>query len=179
MRDVTPPPHKTIDVKEIIDYLFDFVKDPITKIRQLPDWNWTSLMMLHVVISIISGVLAGLLKLNLYRIGFGLFLMPIVSTTTALLMAMFLYYYFQFFEKKTEDFRKLFTLVVLSSIPFYFFQILSEYFSFISIIGFAVTSLLGVVGLCDNFKVERKRAMIVSGSLFVLVLLTWIKNNFI
>ena len=179
MRDVSPPPQKNVDVKEIIDYLYDFVKEPIAKISQLPDWNWASLMTLHVVISIISGVLAGLIKLNLYRIGFGLFLMPIVSTITALLMAMFLYYYFQFFEHKTEDFRKLFTLVVLSSIPFYFFQIMSEYFSFISVIGFAVTSLLGVVGLTDNFKVEKKRAMIIAGCLLALVLLTWIKNNFI
>ena len=179
MRDVTPPPQQNINVKELIEYLIEFVKHPVEKIRHLPDWNWSSLILLHVVLSIISGVLAGLLKLNFYRIAAGLFLMPVVATVAALLMAMFLYYYFQFFENKTEDFRKLFTLVVLSSIPFYFFQILSEYFSFISVIGFAMTSLLGMVGLCDTFKVEKKRAAIVAGSLFVLVLLTWIKNTFI
>ncbi|MGZ3691572.1 MAG: YIP1 family protein [Pseudobdellovibrio sp.] len=179
MRDVTPPPDHTLNVRELLDFLIDFVKNPVEKIRTLPDWNWTSLFTLHVVLSLISGVLAGLLKLNFYRILAGLFLMPIVSTVTALLMTMFLYYYFQFFENKTEHFKKLFTLVVLSSIPFYFFQIVSEYLSFISVIGFAMTSLLGLVGLCDNFGVEKKRATIVVGSLFALVLCTWISTHFV
>lgn len=181
MRDVTPPPHgdKTIEVKELIEFIIDFVKHPVEKIKSLPDWNWGSLFLLHLVLSVISGVLAGLLKLNFYRIAAGLFLMPVVATTTALLLAMFLYYYFQFFENKTESFRKLFTLVVLSSIPFYFFQVVSEYFSFISVIGFAMTCLLGMVGLCENFGVEKKRAGIVAGTLFALAFLTWIKNNFI
>lgn len=181
MRDVTPPPRgdQTIDVKELVEYIIEFVKHPVEKIKSLPDWNWSSLFLLHLVLSVISGVLAGLLKLNVLRIAAGLFLMPVVATTTALLLAMFLYYYFQFFEKKTESFRRLFTLVVLSSIPFYFFQVVSEYFSFISVIGFAMTSLLGMVGLCENFGVEKRRAGIVAGSLFALVLLTWIKSNFI
>jgi hypothetical protein len=179
MRDVTPPPtEQSIDVKELMEYLIDFVKNPVEKIKSLPDWNWGSLFLLHLVLAVISGVLAGALKLNLLRVAFGLFLMPVVATTTALLMTMFLYYYFQFFEKRTENFRRLFTLVVLSSIPFYFFQIVSEYFSFISVIGFAMTSLLGMVGLVENFRVDKKRSGIVAGTLFVLVLLTWIKNNF-
>ena len=105
--------------------------------------------------------------------------MPVVSTIAALLMSTFLYYYFHFFENRTENFRKLFTLVVLASIPFYLFQILSEYVSFISVIGFAFTSLLGVVALVENFSLERKRAQVVSGSLFILVFLTWITNQFV
>jgi hypothetical protein len=178
MRDVTPPPrNQNIDVKELMEYLIEFVKNPVEKIKTLPDWNWGSLFLLHLVLSVISGVLAGALKINLLRVAAGLFIMPVVATTTALLMAMFLYYYFQFFEKRTESFRKLFTLVVLSSIPFYFFQIVSEYFSFISVIGFAMTSLLGMVGLCENFKVEKQRASIVAGFLFVLVFLTWLRTN--
>lgn len=177
MRDVTPPHGHQVNINELLEFLIDFVKNPVLKIKTLPQWNWTSLFLLHIVLSVISGALAGLLKLNIYRIAFGLFLMPVVSTLTALLMSMFLYYYFQFFENKTESFKKLFTLVVLSSIPFYFFQVVSEYFSFISIIGFAMTSLLGIVGLCENFNVAKKRAALVVGSLFALVLLTWIANH--
>jgi hypothetical protein len=131
------------------------------------------------VLSVASGVLAGLIKFNFLRVAAGLFIMPVVSTIAALLMSMFLYYYFQFFEDRTENFRKLFTLVVLASIPFYLFQILSEYVSFISVIGFAFTSLLGVVALVENFALERKRAQVVSASLFLLVFLTWLTNQFV
>jgi hypothetical protein len=179
MRDVTPQNKSQVNVKEIVEFLIAFVKDPVQKIKHLPDWNWSSLFLLHIVLAIISGVLAGLLKFNFYRVAAGLFLMPIISTVAALLMAMFLYYFFQFFEGKTVEFRKLFTLVVLSSIPFYLFQVLSEYLSFISIVGFGMTSVLGVVGLCENFDLHRKRAYVVVGSLFVLVLMTWISNQFI
>ena len=178
MRDVTPPNGNQFNIKELIEFLIEYVKDPIKKISQLPEWTWSTLFLFHVVLSVFSGVLAGLLKFNFYRIAFGLFLMPIVSTLTALLLSMFLYYYFQFFENKTESFKKLFTLIVLSSIPFYFFQIMSQYFSFISVIGFAMTSLLGIVGLCENFNLEKRRASIVVGTLFVLVLLTWITDQF-
>ena len=179
MRDVTPGANPDQDLKIIIDFLIDFAKNPVAKMTRLPDWNWTSLFLLHLILSVASGVIAGLIKFNFLRIAAGLFLMPIVSTIAALLMATFLYYYFQFFENRTENFRRLFTLVVLASIPFYLFQILSEYLSFISVIGFAFTSLLGIVGLVDNFNVERKRAQIVSGLLFALVFLTWLTNQFV
>ncbi len=177
MRDVSPNENSKVDFEALIRFLIEFIKHPIQKISQLPDWNWSSLFVVHIVLSIASGVLAGLLKLNLYRVAAGLFLMPIVSTVSVLLMSLFLYYYFQFFERRIESFRKIFTLVVLSSIPFYLFQIMSEYFSAISLIGFAFASLLSIVGLCDNFKVERKRAYQIVGIIFVSVFVVWVTNK--
>ncbi len=177
MRDVSPPAKTTIDFKALIHFLIDFGKHPLQKISHLPDWNWSSLFAVHIFLSIVSGVLAGLLKFNFYRVAAGLFIMPIVSTVSVLTMSLFLYYYFQFFESRTENFRKIFTLVVLSSIPFYLFQIMSEYFSAITLVGFAFASLLSVVGLCDNFGVERKRAYKVVGIVFLLVILTWVTSK--
>lgn len=182
MRDVTDSnnnkntSNKGIDVKALSEYLFEFVKHPIHKIAQLPDWNWKSIFTIQILLSIASGILAGLIKLNFYRVAAGIFLMPIISTIGALLLSLFIYYYFQFFENRTESYRRIFILVILSSIPFYLFQILSEYLPFISVIGFAFTSLLAIVGLCENFKLERKRAYIVVGMLFLLVFATWLTN---
>lgn len=180
MRDVTnsnQSPKKKIDIKALVEYLVEYVKNPIQKISQLPDWNWPSILTVQILLSIASGLLAGLIKLNFYRVAAGIFLMPIVSTTAALLLSLFIYYYFQFFENRTVIYRKIFMLVILASIPFYLFQILSEYISFISVVGFAFTSLLAVVGLCENFQVERKRAYLLVGMLFALVLVTWITNQ--
>lgn len=177
MRDVSPNEKTHIDFHALLRFLIEFVKHPIQKISELPDWNWPSLLVVHIVLSIVSGVLAGLLKLNFYRVAFGLLLMPLVSTVSVLLMSLFLYYYFQFFENRIENFRKIFTLVVLSSIPFYLFQIISEYFSAISLIGFAFASLLSIVGLCDNFRVEKKRAYQLVGLIFGIVVIAWIGNK--
>ena len=177
MRDVGPNEKTHIDFQALLRFLIEFVKHPIQKISNLPDWNWPSLLVVHIVLSIVSGVLAGLLKLNFYRVAFGLLLMPMVSTVSVLLMSLFLYYYFQFFENRIENFRKIFTLVVLSSIPFYLFQIISEYFSAISLIGFAFASLLSIVGLCDNFRVEKKRAYQLVGLVFGIVVIAWVGNK--
>ncbi|MFZ3229386.1 MAG: YIP1 family protein [Pseudobdellovibrio sp.] len=176
MRDVSPG-NKTVDLQKLIRYLIEFVKNPIQGISILPDWNWPSVLTIQILLALASGVLAGLLKLNIYRLLYGLFLMPIVTTVSALLLTLFLYYYFQFFENRTESYRKLFILIILSSIPFYLFQIISEYFAPITLIGFSFTTLLAIVGLCENFKVERKRAYIISGTLFLLVLVAWITNR--
>lgn len=177
MRDVGPNENTTIDIQSLLRFLIEFIKHPIQKISTLPDWNWPSLLVVHLVLSIVSGVLAGLLKFNFYRVAAGLLLMPIVSTVSVFMMSLFLYYYFQFFENKVENFRKIFTLVVLSSIPFYLFQVISEYFSAISLIGFAFASLLSIVGLCDNFRVERIRAYRVVGIVFALVVIAWLGNK--
>jgi len=114
MRDVGPDKKPRVDINALVRYLIDYVKNPVQKISNLPDWNWPTLFTVHVLLSIVSGVLAGLIKFNFYRVAFGLFLMPLVSTVSTLMMSLFLYYYFQFFEKRTENFRKIFTLVVLA-----------------------------------------------------------------
>ncbi len=179
MREVNPDQQNTsIDVKKIIETLVAFVKNPIEQISHIPDWNWPSLFLVQIVISITSGLLAGLIKFNIYRMAAGLFLMPFVSTITSLLLTTFLYYYFQFFENRTENFRKIFTFVILTSIPFYIFQIISEYFAPITLIGFGFSFLLSIVGLSENFKVTKKRAYELVGVLFVLVLITWLTNRF-
>ena len=176
MRDVSPLQPK-FNMQNVIQFLIEFVKHPVRKIKELPNWSWSTLFILQIIFAILSGVLAGLIKLNFYRVLSGIIIMPVVSTIAALLLTLFLYYYFQFFENKTEDYRKLFTLVILSSLPFYVFQILSEYFAPVTLIGFAFTSLLGVVGLCENFGVQKKRAYQIVGLLFILILIAWIMNR--
>jgi hypothetical protein len=179
MREVNPDhANRKINFKHIIETLIEFVKNPLHEISKIPDWNWPSLFFVQIMIAISSGMLAGLIKLNIYRVAAGIILMPVISTITSLLMATFLYYYLQFFENRTESFRKIFTFVILSSIPFYVFQILSEYFAAITLIGFGFSFLLAIVGLHENFKVTKKRAYQLTGALFILVIVTWILNRF-
>lgn len=178
MREVNPQmtPSK---FKEILQYLVEFVKNPIQKIAHLPDWDWSELFITQITFAVTSGILAGLIKFNFYRVAFGIFLMPIVSTLATMMLTTFFYYYFQFFESRTESYRRLFTFVMLASIPFYIFQIASEYFQPVALIGFGFTSLLAVVGLTENFKVDRKRSFQIAGFLYVLVLVTWILQHFL
>ncbi|WP_409477561.1 YIP1 family protein [Pseudobdellovibrio sp. HCB154] len=180
MREVNPNMnHQKTNVKEILNYLKEFVKNPVLKITEIPSWDWMSLIIVQITFAVVSGVLAGAIKLNLLRALSGIFLMPIVSTVSSMLLTTFFYYYFQFFENRTESYRRLFAFVTLASIPFYIFQIASEYFPPVTLIGFGFTSLLCVVGLTENFQVDRKRAYQIAVFLYLLVLATWLLNKYI
>jgi len=179
MREVNPSHQdQKIDFKKIIEILIEFIKNPVQEISKIPDWNWPSIFFVQIMIALSSGLLAGLIKFNFYRMAAGILIMPVVSTITSLLMATFFYYYLQFLENRTEDFRKIFIFVILSSIPFYIFQIISEYFAPMTLIGFGFSFLLAIVGLCHNFKVAKKRAYQLIGFLFILALTTWVTSRF-
>ena len=58
MREVNPE-HKnpSIDFKNILTTLIEFIKNPVEKISHIPDWNWPSLFFVQIMIAISSGLL--------------------------------------------------------------------------------------------------------------------------
>ncbi|MFP5520012.1 MAG: YIP1 family protein [Bdellovibrionia bacterium] len=180
MRDVTNSQKNEIvqKVKETALYLIHFLKNPLKEISHLPDWSWLHLILLQILLAIGSGVLSGLIPPNVYRIAAGIIIAPVVSTAMTLLLVLFLYYYLLFAENKTTSIRKLFTLVVLANTPFFVFEIGSELLPPITLVGFAITSALLIVGLVENFEVTRQRALKLVGGLLFVVFLVWLWNRY-
>ena len=176
-RDVTPKPESAVTAKEVFKFILNYLRHPIEKIRQLPDWNWTVLIVIQVLVSMASGVLAGLIPPNFYKIMGGLIVSPMVGVVTGFIGALFIYYYFQVFEHRTCSLRKIFTLIMLANIPFFVFQVGSEMIPPITLVGFAFTALLMAVGLTDNFQVDKKRALRLVVVLFSVVFILWLWNR--
>lgn len=178
-RDVTPnqQPSSTQNAKEVLRYLVDYLKQPIHNIKTLPDWRWSTLIITLVVISMISGVITGLVPPNFFRIMSGVIVSPMVAAVVAFIGSMFIYYYFQVFEKRTCSLRKIFTLILFADIPFFIFQIGSELIPPITLVGFAFTSLLMAVGLTENFQMEKRRSFRLVTILFSLVFILWLWNR--
>lgn len=178
MRDVTgTDPSNSFNIKEIAQRLVQFLKNPVKEITQLPEWSWPQLLILNAVIAMASGVLSGFIPPNFYKIAGGLIISPIVSTVMNGLMSLFLYYYFQVFEYKTVSLRRLFTQTFFASIPFFIFQTGVELIPPISVVGFAFTALLMVVGLVENFQVEKKRAIKLMAIILGVVFVVWLWNR--
>lgn len=175
MRDVTESGSSS--AKEIAQRLLRFIKNPVKEITLLPDWSWPQLIILNALIAVASGVLSGLIPPNFYKIVGGLIISPFVSTVMNGLMSLFLYYYFQVFEYKTVSLRKLFTQTFFASIPFFIFQAGAELIPPISIVGFAFTALLMVVGLVENFQVDKKRAIKLMAAILSVVFIVWLWNR--
>ncbi len=178
-RDVTPNQQSasTQNAKEVVKYIVDYLRHPIHKIKAIPDWRWTTLIITLVVISMISGVVTGLVPPNFFRIMSGVIVSPLVAVVTAFIGSMFIYYYFQVFEKRTCSLRKIFTLILFADIPFFIFQAGSELIPPITLVGFAFTSLLMAVGLTENFQMEKRRALRLVTILFAIVFILWLWNR--
>ncbi|MBV2169759.1 MAG: YIP1 family protein [Bdellovibrio sp.] len=177
-RDVTPknaPQYET--AKEVFRYIVNYLRHPVEKIKSLPDWNWTVLVITLIVLSMGSGILTGLVPPNFFRIMGGIIISPIVGVVTTTIGALFIYYYFQVFEKRTCSLRKIFTLILFANVPFFIFQVGSEMIPPITLVGFAFTALLMAVGLTENFQMDKRRALRLVTILFAIVFIIWLWNR--
>lgn len=184
MKDVTPSPKSNSNYDQFSEefrgnllYIFNYIKNPIHEITRLPNWNWLHLIILLYGISFISGLCAGFLPPNPYRILSGIILFPIMALVMNGLTSLFIYYFFQVFKGMTHSFRKVFTLVFFANIPFYLFEMGSEMLPPITLIGFAFTAFILIVGLVANFSLEKKIAIRLVGGVYTVILLLWIYNR--
>lgn len=178
-RDVTPNQNSNSNqnIKEVIGYILAYLRHPIHKIKTLPDWTWTTLLLTLIAVSMASGVIAGLVSLTFFRLMGGLIISPLIAIITATLGSLFIYYYFQVFEKRTCSFKKIFSLILFADIPFFIFQTGSELIPPVTLVGFAFTSLLLAVGLTENFSMEKRKSLRLVSVLFGLVFILWLWNR--
>lgn len=177
-RDVTPKSNPHFEtIKEVLAYILDYLRHPVERIKSLPDWSWTVLLVTLVVLSMGSGVLTGLIPPNFFRVMGGLIISPIVGITTTFIGSLFIYYYFQVYEKRTCSLKKIFTLVLFANIPFFVFQVGSELIPPITLVGFAFTALLMAVGLTENFQMDKRRSIRLVTILFAIVFILWLWNR--
>ncbi len=173
MRDVTPQKNW----RELVNRILRFLRNPIQEIASLPDWEWPTLIIVTVVSAMASGILSGLIPPNFYRIMAGMILSPMVSLIMTTVMSVFFYYYFQLFENRTCSLRKIYTLVLFANIPFYIFQTIASLVWIITPVAFAFTAFIMVVGLVENFQMEKKRAMRLIGIILGAVVVIWAWNR--
>jgi hypothetical protein len=163
--------------KKSIVFLIWFFKNPIEQIQRLPDWSLRNILIVHFLFSIFSGLLAGVVSVNKWNILFGILIFPFISLILTMVLSTFFYYYFQVFERKTISFIKLLTLIIFANFPFFILQIGSNYIPPISVIGLLFTGMLIIVGLTENFNMEKKRSIRLVGIIWFIILLVWIWNR--
>jgi hypothetical protein len=161
------------EIRSILITVFQFLKHPLREIKILPDWDWKTLLFVQVIVSLVSGILSGLISLNFFALLAGLFVVPITSVVTAIVSSLFFYYTFLLIDKRQLPAQKLVTLMVLSNIPFFIFQTINPIFPFVTVIGFLFTALILVQGLTSNFNLNHKHVLRIVGTLFVIYLILW------
>lgn len=172
IRDVTP--HFFESLKKDYYFISEFLKHPVDRMKMQPDWSWKRTVFIHILASVAAGVLNGLIPPNVYNIAYGLIFLPLITFVTSHILSGFFYYYFQVFEKRTVDFLALLHMVVLTNIPFLGLHILSSLVPPVTLIGLAFSALLLIVGLTDVFQLDKKRAIKLVATLYVMIFAVWL-----
>ena len=153
--------------------LIPFLRHPIDRITTLPNWNWITLAIIQGLFAAISGVLSGILSRSFVNILVGLFIFPITATVGAMVLAGFFYYTFLLLKENVVPLRKLVTIIVLSSIYYMIFRTVTAFLPPADLFGAELTALVLVVGLSDNFGLDRKFVIRVVGALYLVLFIFW------
>ena len=154
--------------------LIAFLRHPIREIPNVPDWSWAELITVQILVTSITGAIAGIIARNPLDILLGLIFRPIITLVTLLISSLFFYYFFQIFARQTLDFRKLTTVIFFASLPFFIFHILSGLIPPINLIGFAFTAVILVVGLVENFGLPKKLVLRSIAGVYIVIFLMWV-----
>lgn len=164
-------------LKKVLQYLKSFFINPVQAIKHLPDWPWPIILALLATVSWCSSVINSVFAFNIFSLIQGIFLSPFISLILTLVTVVFLYYIFLFVSQRVLPFKALFTLVVLSNIPFFAFQSLSNLLPPISLLGLTFTAIILFVGLVENFALEKWLVKRVISFLFIVFIVLFIFSH--
>lgn len=163
------------ELQTLFSYLFALVRNPVQEIQNLPEIRWKTLIIFQFCLNIISVVLSNVLAP--YAISMVNITISVVASVLALtLSSLFFYYFFLILYNRQLPFIKIFSLVLFANIPFVIFHIAAFFFPPADLIGLAISALLMVVGLVENFQVPKKLATQLIIGLYFIFFLYWAGN---
>jgi hypothetical protein len=184
-----PPPKSPLsywnwaDIKgrtrEILSFLPLFLKNPVEGIKRVPSWDWPTVILLEILLSMATGFLAGIFSRNFLAVIFGLVAAPIMGVILSFILAGIFYYACLFVMRTEVEYKRVFVIVVLAKIPSQILGILYPLVNFITLFSIIVTALLLIVGLSENFMLERKKVSQVVGVIAGIAMIVWLYSTVI
>lgn len=161
------------NIKSIFKNIISFFINPVTGIRNMPTYDLKSLIIVQIIVSVIAGSISSLFHFSIFGFLHGLILIPIISLITSGVSTLYIYYSFLFLFQQNLPPKEIFSLVVLSFVPYFIFLSISPFLPPITILGFLFSAILLTIGLVEKFSFPKRTVIKVVGSLFVIYLLIW------
>ena len=157
--------------------LIRMLKDPLGTVRRPLDFSWPLILVLLAACAFVSGAVAGAIAHSWFDFVVGILIFPITSVISATVFGFFIYYFFSLFQSTFLDFRRLMSLVSVAVVPYFLFHSVSGYLPPIDLLGFAFTCVLLIVGLVEQFGLERRLCSRLVGSLALVFFVVWIVSQ--
>jgi hypothetical protein len=149
------------------------LRDPLGTVRRPLNYSWPLIVVILALSAFVSGAVAGAITRSVADFLVGILLFPITSVITAIVFGFFIYYFFSLFQSTFLDFRRLMSLVAVAVVPYFLFHSVSSYLPPIDLLGFAFTCVLLIVGLVEQFGLERRICSRLVASLGLVFFLVW------
>lgn len=134
-----------------------FLKNPVEGMRQLPDWDWPTLITLQAGLAGVCGLLGGIVERHFLSAIVSLFILPIVANAMNFILSGFFFYVFLFYFHRSIDYRRIYTHLLFASLPVLLISILSGLVPLIGLVGLGGACLLLIVGFTFNFGLPLKQ----------------------
>lgn len=161
-------------LSDTLKYFKTYFKNPLYAIKNAPNWDWLTVLLTQLILSVIIGAIADCFSQDNLVIFKGVFIFPLSSFLTTFLGAGFFYFLFLIFFNLETNFLKLYTIVFLSHVPFLVLRIVKYWIAPIELIGFAATTALLTVGFVENFQLPKKKMIKIFGALYGVYFAMWI-----
>lgn len=160
-------------LQELPGLLWRLIRNPAATMRDPLRLTWPAALSLQAGAAMISGALVGLISGNIWDLLIGVIVFPVTSVLAGIVFALFLFQFFSIFKTTLLDFQRVYSVVVLSTLPYYFVHILAGFVSPLDLLGFALTTILLIVGLVEQFGMDRKSVIKVMLGIYLLFFLAW------
>ena len=146
-----------LSLQHAVRMLPHFLKNPIDGMRQLPDWDWPTLLILEAAMAALFGCLKDIVAHHYLGAIVSIFVFPVVALSVTAVLAGFFFYTFMFFFKRHAQFRRIFTILLYGSIPVFAIYVLVPIVDLIQLVGVAAAGALVMVGFISNFDLPPKK----------------------
>lgn len=163
--------------REIIFFLPDFFRKPVDKMKLLPKWDWGKVIFLHVAFGAATGFIRGLIELRLVAGIFGAISSIFSVIAIGVIGTALVYFFILFLFNRKEDLLKIYTSVVLASLPLLALRILGAFEALgapAGLLGFALMCMLMTVSLVEVFRIPRNHVVKGMSGLFAIGFIVWV-----
>jgi hypothetical protein len=160
-------------LRDLPTLLKAYALNPVETMKLPMRLEWSASLTIQIGTALISGFLSGASARTNHDFAWGLFLFPLTFLLVGFVFSGFVFSFFSVFHSTYLDFKRLHSVVVLSLIPYFLLHVFAGFLPPIDLIGFALTSMLLIVGLVEQFALERKGAMKAVGGLAAAFFLIW------
>lgn len=158
-------------LREDIMALPHFFRNPVKGMRELPHWEWPTILVLQAILAASCSVIANIIERDFLGMVTGIVIAPISHYLLSVIITGFFYYVFMLVFKREIPFRQLYLNVLFAGIPIAIVSTIAFLLPPLILVGVAAALMLLFVGFTDNFQIPAiplRKIMIAILAVFVL-----------